>query len=117
MQICISDVKTWMTQSELKLNGDKTETLLMKSDRTHFPGDIPFTTCARNFGFMSSDHMTLNKHISAVCRSAYVKIRRISSIHQYLHVEAIKTLVCAFILSKSDYDNSLLSGCTLYLFR
>ena len=102
MQICISDVKTWMTQSELKLNGDKTETLLMKSDRTHFPGDIPFTTCARNFGFMSSDHMTLNKHISAVCRSAYVKIRRISSIHQYLTVEAAKSLVCAVVLSQLD---------------
>ena len=49
--------------------------------------------------------MTLDKHISAVCRSAHVEFRRISSIRQDLTVEAT-TLNCY---------NSLLSGCRLYL--
>ena len=52
--------------------------------------DIPFTTCACNLGFMISDTMTLDKHISTVCRSAYLKIRRISSIRQYLAIQANK---------------------------
>ena len=30
MQKCISDLKTWMTQNNLKLNDDKTEALLIK---------------------------------------------------------------------------------------
>ena len=72
-------------------------------------------TCARNLSFMISDKMTLDKYISTVCRSAYMKIRRISSIRQYLTVEATKTLVCAFVLSKLGYCNSLLSGYPLYL--
>ena len=46
-----------------------------------------------------------------------MKIRRISSIRQYLTVEATTTLVCACVLSKLDYCNSLLSGCPLYFLR
>ena len=57
----------------------------------------------------------LDKHISAVCRSAHVEFRRISSIRQYLTVEATKTLDCAFVLSKLGYCNSLLFGYPLYL--
>ena len=59
--------------------------------------------------------MTLDKHISAVCRSACVEIRRIISIYEYLTAEATKTFVCPFVLSKLDYCNSLLSGCPLDL--
>ena len=121
MQTCLSDVKTWMTQNKLKLNDDKTEALLIKSNRTTFPNAQPtclrvgsagvlFKTCARNLDFM----MSLDKHISNVCRSAYMEIRRHSSIRQYLTAEATKTLVCACLLSNLDYCNSLLSGCPLY---
>ena len=85
MQTCISDLKTWMTQNKLKLN-DKTEFLLIKSNRTTFPNtqptalhvgsaDISLTTCASKLGFMISDNMPLDKHFSNICRSAYVEIR------------------------------------------
>ena len=37
MQTCISDVKTWVTQNKLKLNDEKTEAVLIKSNRTTFP--------------------------------------------------------------------------------
>ena len=63
---------------------------------------------------MISDKMSLDRHISELMSIAYMEIRRISSIRQYLTVEATKTLVCAFVLSKLDYCNSLLSGCPLY---
>ena len=81
MQTCISDVKTWITQNKLKLDDDKTEAFLIKSDRTSFPNtqptslrvgsaNIPLTTCAGNLGFMISDNISLDKHISNACRSA-----------------------------------------------
>ena len=105
--------KSSVTQNKLKLN-DKTETLFMKLTRTIFPdaqptslrvgaADIPFTTYVRNLGFMISDNTALDKHISTVCRSAYVEIRRISSICQCLTVQATTILVCAFVLSKLEY--------------
>ena len=72
---------------------------------------IPFTTCARNLGFMIWGNPSLNKHISNVCRSAYVEIRRISSIRHYLAVEPTKIFVYAFVLFKLDCYNCLLYGC------
>lgn len=42
---------------------------------------------------------------------AYGEIRRIGGIRQYLTVEVTKTLVSAFVLSRLDFCNSLLSGC------
>ena len=66
---------------------------------------------AHGLGFMIWNNMT---QISTVCHFDYVKIRCISFICQYLTVKATKTLVCAFVLSKLDYCNSLLSGCPLY---
>ena len=45
MQTCISDVKTWMTQNKLKLNDDKTEVLLIKSNRPTFPNAQPTSLC------------------------------------------------------------------------
>ena len=44
-------------------------------------------------------------------------VRRISSILQYLTVEANQTLVCAFVLFKFDHCNSLPPGCLLYILR
>ena len=55
--------------------------------------------------------MSLDAHISHICRTAYIAIRQISSIRQYLTLHATKILVCSFVLSRLDYCNSLLSGC------
>ena len=43
------------------------------------------------------------------------ELRRINSIRHYLSVQATKTLVSAFVLSRLDYCNSLHSGCLQYL--
>ncbi|KAK7108618.1 hypothetical protein V1264_016319 [Littorina saxatilis] len=126
IQTCITDVKSWMIDNKLKLNDDKTEVLLCKKKNTTFPSpqpvsvqvgdtDILFSPSARNLGFTLSSDMTLNKHISLVCRAAYFELRKISTIRHTLSSQTTITLVCAFVLSKLDYCNSLLSGCPLYL--
>ena len=57
-----------------------------------------------------SDKMSINNFINHICRSAYTAIRQIISIRHYLTVSATKTLVCALVLARMDYCNSLLSG-------
>ena len=126
MQDCISDVKTWMTSNKLMLNDDKTECLLIVSNRTSLPNlhptsihigdtDILFSLQAKNLGVTLTNNLSMEKHVTNICRSAYIEIRRISNIRHYLTTDATKTLLCAFVLSKLDYCNSLLSGSPKHL--
>ena len=57
----------------------------------------------------------MEEHITNVCRSADIEILRISNIRHYLTIDATKTLLCAFVLSKLDYRNSLRSGSPKHL--
>ena len=52
-----------------------------------------------------------SERVLNVVRTANFELRRISSIRRLLTTEATATLVSAFILSRLDYCNSLLSGC------
>ena len=112
-----------MTTHKLKLNDDKTEVLLIHTNRSFSSNtkpssilvenaDISFSDSARNLGFILSSDMSLDQHITHICRSAYAALRQISAIRQYLTTEvAKKKLVCAFVLSRLDYANALLVGC------
>ena len=53
----------------------------------------------------------------STCRTAYIELRRISSIWHFLSVDATKTLMCSLVLSKHDYCNFLLSGSPQYLIQ
>ena len=46
-----------------------------------------------------------------------LELRRISSIHHFLLMDATKTLMCSLVLSKLDYCNSLLSGSPQYFIQ
>ena len=121
MQNCISEVKLLIYCNKLKLNDDKTESVLIKSDRiyapwfcTHFYSSWslwhPFVIHTRNLGITISSNTTMDKHVTNICRSAYAEFRCISSIRHLLTVNATKTLLSAFVLSKLDYCNSLHCG-------
>ena len=66
-------------------------------------------------GVTFSNNLSMEKHVTNICRFACKEIRRISSIRHYLTIDAIKTLHRAFVLSKRDYCNSLLSGSPKHL--
>ena len=110
-----------MDCNKLKLNDDKTESILIKSDRIMLPdsaptsiqvgnSDVPFVSHARNLGITISSDTTVDKHVTNICRSAYTEPRHRSSIRHLLTVNANKTFLSAFVLSKLDYCNSLLCG-------
>ena len=52
----------------------------------------------------------MKQKVSKICQSAYLELRRISSIRHVLTADATKTLVTSLVLSRLDYRNSLLSG-------
>ena len=123
MQSCISDVKAWATVNMLKLNGNKTELMLVTSNRTKHlhtlptsitigNAQIPFKQSVRNLGFALDCHLAMNAHVSNITRTCYFELRRVASIRRFLTSTATATLVSAFVLSRIDYCNSLLFGST-----
>ena len=92
--------------------------LLIVSNRTSLPDthptsihigdtDILFSLQAKNLGVTLANNLSMEKHVT-IYRSAYIEIRRISNIRHYLTIDATKTILCAFVLSKRDYCNYLL---------
>ena len=77
--------------------------------------DISLSSAVRNLGVILDQTLSFNQHISSVCRTCYLELRRISSIRHYLSEDATKTLICSFVLSRLDYCNSLLAGCPKHL--
>ena len=52
----------------------------------------------------------MKEHINFICKTAFLKIRRIRTIRHYLTDDATKTLVVSLVLSRIDYCNPLLAG-------
>ena len=128
MQLCVDDVRSWMTQNKLKLNDGKTEAMIISSSKmfkkisypssmTIGSASIPFATSVKNLGVTLDCHLEMDVHIRAVVSAAYYELRRIASIRRFLTTEATTTLVSAFVLSRLDYCNSLLYGCHDHLLK
>ena len=128
MKNCICDIKSWMIWNKLQINHDKTETILIATHQTYISHALPtslningipieFSKSLRNLGIIFDNSFSLHQNIMNTCRAAYMELRRISSIRNFLSVDATKTLMCSLVLSKLDYCNSLLSGSPQYLIQ
>ena len=107
----------------LKLNDNKTELMLVTSNRTKHLHDlptsitmdnakIPLKQSVKNLGFTLDCHLVMNAHVSNIARTCYFELRRLAYIRRFLTSTATATLVSAFVLSRIHYCNSLLFGST-----
>ena len=111
-----------MENNKLKLNEEKTEAMVVVSrSRTSVSGTghleigsslISFQPNVKDLVVVLDSGLTMCGHISSVCRSAHLELRRIGSIRLFLSVEAAAKLACSRILSRIDYCNSLLACIT-----
>ena len=125
LEICLSDIQKSMLKN--KLNNGKTETLLMRLSSKSF------SVCKRTtismavkslflllpeiLGFYITVDMSIPLHTLNFCWSAYSELCSISTIQHLLSVDSTKTLASAFVLSRLDKGNSLLSGCPKHLIK
>ena len=116
-----------MATNFLCLNDDKTEVILIASNRTYndLPPlkikvkltDVTPTICARNIGVQFDCHMSLKTHILDTCKSAWYHLRNISKIRNCLDRTACEKLIHAFVTSKLDLNNGLYFGLPDYLLK
>ena len=115
-----------MIHNKLELNDVKTVLMLATLKKFHkHPSlppsmqinqvNVPFSPSVRSLGVVLDQTLSFKQHVLSICRVAYLELRRISTIRQYLSVDATKTLICAFVFSRIDYCNSLLAGIPKYL--
>ena len=71
---------------------------------------VKFCPSLRNLGVTLDRTLSLHQHVLNICRSAFLELRHINSIRNFLSTDAVKTLVCSLVLSRIDYCNSLLAG-------
>uniref|UniRef100_A0A3Q3G6B9 Reverse transcriptase domain-containing protein n=1 Tax=Labrus bergylta TaxID=56723 RepID=A0A3Q3G6B9_9LABR len=122
LETCLKDVRTWMTRNLLLLNSDKTEVIVLgpKNLRETFSSDLTVlsdislasSTTVRNLGVLFAQDMSFSSHIRQVSRTAYFHLRNIFKIKNILSQNDAEKLVHAFVTSRLDYCNSLLSGCS-----
>ena len=107
-----------MKTNSLKLNDSKTEVIVYGSAQqlSKFTlqslrvGDcvVRVTDSVRNLGVQFDAEMTMDSHVTVVCRSAIFHLRNISRIKQYLTAAATEQIVHAFVTSRLDIGNALL---------
>ena len=126
VESCVRDIDRWMSCNKLKLNRDKTELLVISSKYRPRPSLDNILVCdhrvkrsdkARNIGVVFDETLSLDKHVSSVCKSALFHLWNIAKIRMYLTSESTRTLVHAYVTCQLDNCNSLILGSPKYMIQ
>ena len=125
---CFSLISKWMKQHFLQLNADKTQIIIFGPER--ILGEINiggvflecgqcirFRSVGKNLGVVFDSSLRFDYQISEVTQKCYLNLRLLYRIKSFLTRDQMKTLLCALVLSKIDYCNSLYYGINQNLIR
>uniref|UniRef100_A0AAR2KBY1 Reverse transcriptase domain-containing protein n=1 Tax=Pygocentrus nattereri TaxID=42514 RepID=A0AAR2KBY1_PYGNA len=114
---CIGDIQTWMSDNFLQLNKEKTEVLVIGSDsqkndvQTYLNQmNLKAKQCVKNLGVTFDNELSFKSHIMTTCKTAYFHLRNIAKVRDMLSPADSEKLVHAFITSRLDYCNAVLSA-------
>ena len=115
---CISDIRVWMIKNKLKINDSKTEFIIFRSPllKTDLSGvsinvgdsQISSSPKVRDLGVIFDSCLSLDAHISNICRSTHFHLRNIGRIRTLLTFHATAQLIHALITTRLDFCNSIL---------
>ena len=71
---------------------------------------IPFQTTVTYLGVHLDQTLSMKQHISSLCRTTFLTLRRIASIRPFLSNNSIEKLVASMITSRLDYCNATFAG-------
>ena len=113
-----------MCTNLLKLNNDKTGFILTGSQLQLAKVDnislvvgqdtIQPTESAHNLGYYMDKELNGRAHISKLCSSLYLAIKKITRVRCMMDKETTAPIMQALILSRMDYCKSPLFGCANY---
>ena len=114
----INCIQNWTTNNRLKLNPTKTEFMAACSARNRSKVTIPelevgdsaikSTKSLKSLGVIVDQSLSMENQMSGIIRTCMYYLNWIRKIRPYLTVDATKTLVQCYIISRIDYCNALL---------
>ena len=114
---CLIAVNEWMNLNFLKLNEDKTEILLVGSKtnremiKNHLGNLTQWTkNTVTSLGVVLDPDLNFRAHINKVLKSALFHLRNIAKVRSFLNQKDAEKLIHAFIFSRLDYCNAVLTG-------
>ena len=121
LQDCIEEIRNWMRVNRLKLNDNKTEFIMLgnqsKIDKLKHltirvgQDEVEPKKSVRNLGFQLNSTLHVRDHVSKICSSAYLTLKKMNRVKYWIDKDTKKILSQALVMSKVDYCNSLLLGC------
>jgi hypothetical protein len=116
---CLS-IRKWMAANFLLLNSDKTEILVLRPKKQrdlllnltiNFNGCTVFSNkTVKDLGVTLDPDLSFDEHIKTVSRSAFFHLRNITKIRNFPSKTDAEKLIHAFVTSRLNYCNALLSG-------
>ena len=96
-------------------------TLLWTTELPKLPADLQCTVTVgtsviqpkdvvRDLGVMLDSELSMQQHIAKVTSTCFYQLRRLRQVRRLLGQEITDQLVHAFVLSRVDYGNSVLTG-------
>ena len=118
---CLAAVRSWMSDNMLMLNDSKTEFTVFGSKQQLAKVTLPAVTMGkasispspagiRSLGVSQDPLLSLDRHVQDITRSANFHIRNVCRLRRYLTKKASLSLIHAFVTSRLDENNAILSG-------
>uniref|UniRef100_A0A671TXF6 Reverse transcriptase domain-containing protein n=1 Tax=Sparus aurata TaxID=8175 RepID=A0A671TXF6_SPAAU len=112
---CILDIESWMAENFLQLNQDKTEVLIIGPEGKReklLPKLNAFkhSQCIKNLGVLFDSELDFIPHIRNSTKIGFYHLKNIARVRPFLSLASTEVLIHAFISSRLDYCNALLSG-------
>jgi len=121
LEQCLAQLHHWFSVNGLSLNADKSEAILFGTRQRlrSFPAInsidiagalVPTSDSIITLGLTLDNHLTMDKHISTICKACYFHLRAFRHIRSALPLEMATTVAVALVQSRMDYANSVLHG-------
>ena len=115
MVSCIGELDRWRCSNRLKLSINKTDFILLgtrqqieKANSVQLGGIcIHSSTIVTCLLVLNDNELTFSAHIKRLTGRCFYQLHQLHTVHRALSVEAARTLLHAFVISRMNYCNSI----------